>query len=128
MEVVVVVVVVIVAVVVEVVVLELLVVAAAETGRSDYDFSIKKNKNKKEKQAQLGLPHSEIQDELDQSDKIFDNTRRYKLSLASSCQLELAKFLILSRIQDRAKVFKAQKGDTSQKKFLLGGGDTAHIF
>ena len=45
--------------------------------------------------------------------------------------MELFRFSILLRIQDRAKVFKAQNqigGDTAQKKCIAGGGDTAHIF
>ena len=47
--------------------------------------------------------------------------------LASSCKLELARFSILLRIQDRDRLGKNYiGGDTAQKKRILGGGDTAH--
>ena len=41
-----------------------------------------------------------------------------KLSLASCCKLELARFSILLRIQDRTKVFRHRGANR--------GGDTAH--
>ena len=54
------------------------------------------------------------------------HTRGYKLSQTLSCKLELARFSILLRIQDRDRVGKNYiGGDTAQKKHILGGG-TGH--
>ena len=56
-------------------------------------------------QAQLGVPHSKI----------------HKLSLASSCNLELVRFSILLRLQDGAKVLRAQN-------LFWGGILHVHVF
>ena len=61
-------------------------------------------------------------------DKLSVPHSRIQVELKSSCNLELARFSILLRIQDRARVKKNYiGGDTAQKKRVLGGGDTAHI-
>ena len=58
------------------------------------------------------------------------NILRIQVELGSSCKLELVRFSILLKIQDRAKVFSVQGtelnwgGDTAQTKCIPGGRDT----